>query len=503
MKRVDPEIEHAILRHHLVDKWPVGTVATELGVHHDVVRRVLRQRGLSPRAAVIVRPRMLDPYLPFIQQTLEKYPRLHASRLYLMARERGYPGSEGHFRRLIAQLRPRPCPEPFARLSMPPGEQAQMDWAHFGKIQVGRALRPLCAHILTLSWSRMCFVQFFHDMERASFLRGHVDAFTFFEGVPRQVLYDNLKSACIERYGRAARFNDSLLQLASHYGFEPVLANPRRGNEKGRVERAVRYVRTSFFAARSFGDIQDLNAQARTWCIEVAGARCWQDDDRTTVGAQFEHERTVLRPLPDTPHETATLVQARVGRTPYVRFDTNDYSLPCEHTRRIVTLLADPERVRIVVEGDVVADHARCFDRRALIEDPAHLHGIRDFKARARQGAGMHRLHRAVPATVIMLQRAAERGHNLGSLVAALLEQLDMYGADAMQRAVAEINDSDRVGINHVRLALEAHARATGRTPARPVPVRHLRARDITVPLADLSTYDKLIEDDDAEEKDR
>lgn len=143
MKRVDSEIEHLILRHHLVDQWPVGTIAKELGIHHDVVRRVVRQRGLTPQAAIKTRARMLDIYLPFIQQTLEKYPRLHASRLYLMVRERGYQGSEGHFRRLIAELRPRPAPEPFARLSMPAGEQAQVDWAHFGKIQVGRALRPL------------------------------------------------------------------------------------------------------------------------------------------------------------------------------------------------------------------------------------------------------------------------------------------------------------------------------------------------------------------------
>jgi transposase len=204
MRAVEPEIEYAVLRHHLVDGWPVGTIATQLGVHHDVVRRVLRQRGASLQSATVVRASMLDPYLPFVQQTLEKYPRLHASRLYLMARERGYPGAEGHFRRLIARLRPRAVPEPFARLSMPAGEQAQMDWAHFGKLQVGRALRPLYAHIVTLSWSRMCFVKFFHDMQQCSFLGGHVDAFAFLGGVPRQVLYDNLKSACVERHGRAA-----------------------------------------------------------------------------------------------------------------------------------------------------------------------------------------------------------------------------------------------------------------------------------------------------------
>ena len=499
MKRVDPELEHAILRHHLVDGWPVGTVASQLRVHHDVVRRVLRQRGAAPQAASIARPRMLDAYLPFVQHTLCKYPRLHASRLYLMATERGYRGSEGHFRRLIGELRPRPVPEPFARLSMPAGEQAQMDWAHFGKVAVGRALRPLYAHLLTLSWSRMCFVQFFHDMQECSFLRGHIDAFAAFGGVPRQVLYDNLKSACIERYGRAARFNQSLLEMASHYGFEPLLANPRRGNEKGRVERTVRYVRTSFFAARDFRDIADLNTQAQAWCIEVAAARRWQDDDRTTVGAQFEHERSLLRPLPPTAHEATSRVQARVGRTPYVRFDTNDYSLPCEHTRRVVTLLAEPSRVRIVVDGVVVAEHARSFDRRASIEDPQHLQGLRDYKVRAKQGAATHRLTATVPSAMTMIERAAERGHNLGGLVSSLLELLDMYGTAAMQRAIDEVNACDRVGPSPVRLVLEAHARAQGRTPPRPVRIENPRAREVTVAPVDLSTYDRLTENDDEE----
>ncbi len=138
MKRVDAQVEHDILRHHLVDGWPIGTIARELGVHHDVVRRVISQRGAaaSPR---IVRERMIDSYLTFVKVTLEKYPRLHASRLYQMIRERGYPGSESHFRRLVRELRPRPCPEPFARLDMPPGEQAQVDWGRFGSVEIGRA----------------------------------------------------------------------------------------------------------------------------------------------------------------------------------------------------------------------------------------------------------------------------------------------------------------------------------------------------------------------------
>jgi transposase len=501
MSRITPQIEHEIVRHHLVDGWPIGTVARELGVHHDVVRRVLRQRGAAPAAmAVRMRPRMIDAYMPYIHAQLEKYPKLHASRLFHMTRERGYTGSESHFRRLIAGIRPRPAPEPFARLDMPTAEQAQVDWGAFGHVTVGRARRPLHAFVVTLCWSRMIWLQFFHDMERASFLRGHVDALTFFGGVPRELVYDNLKSACIERQGRAIRFNESLLEFASHYGFEPILAAPRRGNEKGRVERSIRYIRTSFFAAREFRNIDDLNAQALEWTRTISAARRWQDDDRTTVGAQFEHERTLLRGLPPAPFEAVTRLEARVGRTPYIRFDTNDYSLPCAHVRRTVTVLAEPGRVRIVVAGEIVAEHVRSFDRRATIEDPAHTRDLIETKRRAREGAGMSRLTRAAPAIRLMLERAAQRGHNLGGLVSKLLELLDMYGAEAMEAAVTEVNASERVGPGPVRVALAARLRALGRTTPRPVHIANAKIRDVCVPPADLSTYDELSEGDDEED---
>lgn len=500
MKKVEPRTEHDILRHHLVDDWPTGTIARELGVHHDVVRRVLAQRGAWQAPTLSVRARMLDTYLPFVEATLEKYPRLHASRVFQMAKDRGYPGSESHFRRLIARIRPRPAPEPFARLDMPAAEQAQVDWASFGTLLVGRARRPLHAFVMTLSWSRMVWLQFFYDMQRPSFLRGHIDALHFFGGVPRRLLYDNLKSACIEREGRAARFNESLLEMASYYGFEPILATPRRGNEKGRVERTIRYVRTSFFAAREFRDLDDLNQQAISWTEGLSASRRWQDDDRTTVGAQFQHERTLLRALPPTPFEALERIEARVGRTPFVRFDTNDYSLPCAHVRRMVTVVAEPHRLRIVVDGQVVAEHKRSFDRRTTIEDPAHTQELKQTKRRAREGSGMSRLTRAVPASRLMLERAAQRGHNLGSLVSKLLELLDMYGAEAMEVAVADANAHERIGSSAVRLTLQARLRAQGKTTPRPIQIANARVRDVCVRSADLSTYDHLGDEDDAEE---
>ena len=169
---MSPDIEAQILRYYHAEKWTVGTIAGQLHVHHGVVRRVLAQAGL-PRLGSPPRPSQIDAYLPFIRQTLEKFPTLTASRLYAMARERGYRGSPDHFRHLIACHRPRPKAEAYLRLRSLPGEQAQVDWGHFGHLEIGRARRPLMAFGMVLSYSRQIFLRFFPDARMENFLRDY------------------------------------------------------------------------------------------------------------------------------------------------------------------------------------------------------------------------------------------------------------------------------------------------------------------------------------------
>ena len=231
---IGPELEAEILRLFHAEKWKVGTIAAQLHLHHSTVRRVLAQAApYAGRGSL--RPSIADPFIPFIVETLEKYPRLRASRLYVMARERGYQGGPDHFRAVVARFRPRPPAEAYLRLRTLPGEQAQVDWGHFGKLTVGRAERALMAFVLVLSWSRWIFLRFFLGAAMANFLRGHVEAFTALGSLPRVVLYDNLKSAVTERVGDAIRFHPMLLSLAAHYRFGPRPVAPARGNEQALV----------------------------------------------------------------------------------------------------------------------------------------------------------------------------------------------------------------------------------------------------------------------------
>ena len=492
-----PDIEAQILRYYHAEKWTIGTISRQLRVHHDVVRRVLAQAGLPRIGAQRQSP--IDPYLPFIRQTLEAFPSLTASRLYGMARERGYPGRPDHFHHLIACYRPRPKAEAYLRLLTLPGEEGQVDWGHFGHLQIGRARRPLMAFVMVLSHSRHIFLRFFLDARMENFLRGHVGAFAAWGGAPRVLLYDNLKSAVLERRGDAIRFHPTLLGFAGHYRYEPRPVAIARGNEKGRVERAIRYVREAFFAARKFIDLDDLNAQAEAWCLGLAADRRCPGEPNRTVRDVFAEEKTRLLLLPDSPPPLLEQVAASVGKTPYVRFDLNDYSVPHTHVRRVLTVLADPREVRIVDGAKVLACHPRSYDKGARIEEPAHVQALVDEKRAARQHRATDRLAQAAPASQTLLMRAAERGANLGAIAAALLRLLERYDAAALQAAILEALERDVPHPNAVRLALERRREQQGAAPpvALTLPA-HVRDRDAPVRPHALETYDQLKDDRDA-----
>lgn len=497
---LSPEQEAQILRYYHAERWRIGTIATQLGLHRDTVARVLTQAGLPPIGPV-PRPSAIDPYLPFIGETLAQFPRLTAARLYGMVRERGYPGRPDHFRHLIARYRPRPSAEAYLRLRTLPGEQAQVDWGHFGHLAIGRARRPLMAFVMVLSWSRQIFLRFFLDARMESFLRGHVAAFEAWGAVPRIALYDNLKSAVLERQGNAIRFHPTLLALAGHYRFEPRPVAIARGNEKGRVERAIRFIREAFFAGRSFADLDDLNAQARAWSEAAAAERRCPEDASMTVQDAFGQERDHLLALPAMPFPTDEVKAVAAAKTPYVRFDLNDYSIPHTHVQRMLTVQADPAQVRILDAQTILATHPRSYDRGQQIEVPAHLEELVQHKREASAHRGADRLIQAVPASRELLRQAAERGEPLGRTSRVLTDLLTRYGVAELQAALADALARGVPHPNAVRLALERRREAREAPPPLGIALPdHLKHRDVPVRPHRLAGYDRLLESDHDDE---
>jgi transposase len=480
-----------IRRLFFAEHWRVGTIAAQLGLHPDTVRRALATERFARPSPV--RPSILDPYRPFLQATLQQYPRLRATRLFEMVRQRGYPGSVVQLRRAVRTLRPAPAAAAYLRLTLMMGEQGQVDWGSFGTVTLGRATRRLSAFVLVLSWSRALHALFTLDQSLESFLRGHVEAFGALGGVPRVLLYDNLKSAVLERQGDAVRFHPRLLELCGHYHFVPRPCAVGAAHEKGRVERAIRYLREAFFAARSFRDVDDLNAQFVRWRDTVAHARRVPGDPTRTVADALAEEQPRLLPLPAHPFPTACVRVVTSGKTPYIRFDRNWYSIPHTLVRVPLTLIADAETVRLCHETEEVAEHLRCYDAEVTVEAREHLEGLIAAK---RQAAGLtrrDRLRQAVPAVATLFERLAVRGEPLGPHVTRLAHLLDEYGAAELGAAVATALDREAPGAGVVAHLLEQRRRARGQRP--PVPVvlpDDPRIRDLDVPSHALETYDDL-----------
>jgi transposase len=489
--------ETRTLARHLfyAEHWKIGTIAQELHIHPDSVHHAIeadRFRGARTRT---LRATITDPYLPFIRQVLDQHPRLRATRIHQMLVERGYTGSATQLRRVVATL--RPCPrEPFLRLQTFPGEQGQVDWAHFGEVAVGQARRRLSGFVAVLSYSRDMYVEFFFEQVLENFLGGLVHAFEHWKGVPRVLVEDNLRSAVLERRGTQIVFHPRLLELCAHYHCIPRPCQVRAPQQKGRVERAIRFVRESFWAGSSFTSLEACNRQVWQWCEQVANRRRWPGDDRLTVAEAFAQEQPRLLPLPAHPFDTDRILPVRAHKTIYVRFDLNDYSIPPEAIGRPLTLVASDQRVRILDGTQEIARHVRSYDRRQEILDPAHAQAVLERKRRALASTAGGRLAQAVPESEALLDAAFARGESAAQQTLQLLKLLDVYGAKALRRAIREALERDTPRASSVAFLLRQQVASSSTPP--PVDLsRHPEAQAIDLAPHDLETYDELAHHDD------
>lgn len=497
---ISDEIRSRIRRLYFAEHWKVNTIATELELHHDAVELALCRNRFSNNR-FCSGPHKLDPYRDFIRDTLEQYPRLRSTRLFEMLKGRGYDGSVGTLRRYVRRIRPLPRHEAFFKLTTLPGEQAQVDWGSFGKIRIGSTERRLSCFVMVLSWSRATFARYTLDQTLESFVRCHVEAFETFMGVPRELLFDNLKSVVLERQGDLIRFHPHILELCGHYHFAPKPVGVRRGNEKGRVERRIRDIRESFFAARTFDSLDDINHQLDRWIEHVVHTRKVPGDDSRTVAEALQQERARLLPLPENAFVCDLMKPIRSGKTPYVRFDGNDYTIPHTLVRKPLTLVASDSTVRVLDSDVEVARHNRCWDKRRQIEDEEHLAGLAKDKRKARVHRGRNRLFASCPNATAFLEQIALHGGHLGGTTSRLLRLLDQFGADEIEQAIREAHLRGAFAAQSVAHVLEQRRRARGApAPLDTVLPDDPRVRDMVLTPHKLDGYDDLAGDIDEEQ---
>lgn len=485
---VAAEVEAEIARLFAVEHWKVGTIAAQLGVHHDVVKRVLGLLPAQPRPERT--PLLIAPYDEFIKETLKKYPRLRSTRILDMIKERGYRGSERTLRRFVTTVRPTPTREAFLRLDPLIGEQAQVDWAHVGQIPVpGGGSRSLWLFVMVLAWSRAMWGEFCFDTTVHSLLRSLVRACSFFSGSTRRWLFDNPKIVVLERHGDVARFHPLLLDLGSAMHVQLRLCAPYRGNEKGRVERKIRFLRDRFLAGRDIHSIEQGNRDLLAFIDTIAHQQYHPNFPKRTIADCLVEEKQRLLSLPSPMPATDLVTSVAVDKTAFARFDTNIYSVPPDHVERTLTLVADDRTVRLLDGATVVAQHSRSFGQRQKIEHPEHRAEIILRKQGASQSTGGSRLRAAAPDMDVLVERWVEAGRNVGSMTARTTKLLDLYGQDIFAKAIAETIERGTHDPGEVGVLCEKHRRAA----EHPVPIHvplgsHVPDRDV-IPH-DLGGYD-------------
>ena len=496
---IDEALVAEVRRLVLGEHWRIGTVARRLGVHHSVVRRVVSDE-LAARAKK-KQASALDPFKGYIVERLQTYPELSAPRLLLELRERGYDRGLAQLRRYVACVRGPRKRKVYLRVEVEPGDQAQVDWGSFGFLRIGTTQRPLSVFVMILSWSRALFLDFSLDQRMETFCRMHRRSFEHFGGVPRKVLYDNLKSVVLHHVGSTVQFNPRFLAFAGHYLFEPTAAPVRYPEAKGRAEASIKFIRHSFFYGRTFGSLEDLRAQAARWRDEVANLRI-HATTRERPADRLLVERFRLRALPERAPDTDVVVPAIVSKEARVRLDTNTYSVPPTFVGKSVFLRADDHVVRILADGEEIARHPRSWDRRRAIEDPSHLEKLLERRPGARGPKRRDHIANLSPECRVYLQEVARRRISLESDVGKLGRLIERYGEDDVAAGIACALAARTFGATYVRAFIDQarFARGLGEPPD-PIVTGNPAADALVVEPHALETYDALFKNPESTEK--
>lgn len=488
MTATTPAQDAEIVRLYYAEHWPVGTITTQLGHHPEVVKRVL---GLGePRPEAPRRPRIVEPFHDFVVEQLTQYPRLRATRIYDMIRDRGYAGAVTTVRRYVADVRPPTRREVYLHTEPLVGEQAQVDWAYVGKLAVPGGMRALWLFVMVLAYSRAMWAEFVIDLTVHSLTRSLVRAARAFGGSTRQWLFDNPKIVVLERHGDAIRFHPVLLELCGAMRVQPRLCAVRRPQHKGKVERAIRYLRDRFLAGRTIVGVDEGNVQLRRFIDTIAHPRPHPVLAQRTVGDVFTEERPRLLALPTPLPATDRVELVNLDSQAFVQLDTNRYSVPTPvaERQRVVTLVSNDRLVRVLDGATLVAEHPRTWGRRQVIEDPAHRVELVAQRRAARDLKGRDRLHAVAPAFGQLLARWTATGPSLGLRVTRAIKLLDLYGDEVFAAAVADLAQRGLADLGALAVACETHRTRRDR-PIPVLPDLHVDDDHVVIPH-DLERYD-------------
>lgn len=461
-------------------------IARELGHDERTVKRCLAAKRFQPRKSVR-RPSILDPFRDTVVRMIESYP-YSAQQVYQRLREEGFSGGYTVVKKLVRKIRPRRG-KAYLTLAFAPGECAQVDWGSYGSIRVGDSTRRLSFFVMVLCYSRMMYVEFTVSQTMEHFLACHQNAFRAFGGIPARIMVDNLKSAVLKRtLGEAPVFNPKYAEFAAYHGFSVSACGIAKGNEKGRVENAVGYVKKNFLAGAQLPDFVAINQAAKVWLDNVANCRI-HGETRKKPADVLLTELPHLQTLPLHPYDIATITSVRASPQFRVSLDSNRYSVPARLAGQRLTMKAYPDRLCLYYEERLIARHSRSYEHHRDFEDPDHPRELIAQRKNARDQKIMQRFLSLSHCSLDYYRELDKRHLNPRRHLIKIMALAEIHGDEAVAGAIADAMKLHAIGCDYIANILESRARKL------PEPgTLHLTRRadllDISVEAPDLSVYD-------------
>lgn len=443
-------------------------IARRLGIHRDTVAKYLESHVPPEEITRKEVPHKTDPYEDYVKARLKDWPELSAERLCREIVGLGYTGSPRSVRRLVAKIKGEVGkPRVYKPVETLPGEQAQVDWGHFGTIVEDGQEYKLYAFVFVLSYSRVRYVEYTTSQDMATFLACHKRALEYIGGCPHVIVYDNAKTVVSDRVGSVVCYQADLLRFAASYGFKPRACWAYDPESKGKVENAVKYVRRDFHYATEFSSLDDLNRQVRDWYCKVANAKVCEATNEVPW-ARLEQERQLFIPLPPASYGAGIEVEVKVTKTCLVSWGGNQYSVPHHLASRKVILRVFEDHLDVIHDREKVVSLARAKGRGQRIIDNAHYAGRSTGTGK---GSPLQRRFEQIgPAAADYLRGMAKSpsGTTLRDQVTKILALCESHGTEAVHQAMERATTFGAYGYGYLKRIVLKQAKAPESLPDHP-----------------------------------
>jgi transposase len=488
-----PEVQAHILTLHFTDRRTIRSIARELELDRKTVRRVVERRRVELVPKVPIRASKLDVHRESLLEILRKDPKVTSTALLNHLRELGYTGgitilSDWLRRERSRFVRPR---EAFLRLEFGAGEAAQVDWGEFGDV-FSDGVKIHC-FAMVMAYSRMIYVEFTRSEKFEEFIRCHENAFRFFGGTPRECWYDNLTSAVSDRAGSLVRFNTRFMAYLGHHGVRPHACNVARGNEKGRVEDLIKYIRMNFWPGRTFLDFEDLTKQFIIWRNQSANQREHRSH-RRVVRLMFEsEEKSKLLPLNPVPFDTDEVFSRHVPPEFHLQHETNRYSVPWPLVGLTVTVRVNDLELKVYYNEKFICSHARSYLKGRVFTTESHRAGLIERKpGSTRESWQLGYVKGLGPRMAEYVDLIRQGPRSLKNELTRLIALVTVYGEEMVLSACGECLLAGIVGVDNIELHLKRQHHPSS-TFLQPAPI-HFESEKLNRvhPAVDLRKYDAL-----------